>query len=57
MTLSRILRIGGGAMVLIGIMWGRAGFYPSQAPALLILLVGGAASFFVGQTVKDRSQL
>ena len=56
MTLSLILRIGGGAMMLIGILWGRAGFYPSQVPALLILLVGGAASFFVGQTVKDRSQ-
>jgi hypothetical protein len=55
-TLSLILRIGGGAMMLIGVIWGRAGFYPNQVPALLILVVGGAAAFFVGQTVKDRSQ-
>jgi hypothetical protein len=56
MTLSVVLRIAGGVMILIGAIWGRVGSYTSQAPALAVLVLGGAAAFFVGQTIRDRSQ-
>ena len=55
MTPSNGLRVTGGVMILIGAIWGRVGFYTSQLPALIFLIGGGAAAFFIGQIINDRS--
>ncbi|MHB1491365.1 MAG: hypothetical protein ACYCTH_12870 [Cellulomonas sp.] len=56
MTPSLILRVAGGALALIGLIWGKAGYYSDQAPVVYGLILGGAALFFVGEMVKDRTE-
>lgn len=57
MPLVTVLRIIGGAMALIAIVWASIiGFYPSQGPVLIVLGLGGAALLAAGEALKDRTQ-
>lgn len=44
----------GGVLLLIGILWGHAGFYESQAPILLLLVVGGGVLVFISSRLLRK---
>ncbi|WP_155859370.1 hypothetical protein [Cellulomonas sp. KRMCY2] len=57
MQLVTVLRVVGGAMALVAIVWASIiGFYPSQVPVLIVLGLGGAALLATGEALKDRAQ-
>lgn len=43
----------GGVLVLVGLIWGWTGFYASNVPWLVLLLLGGAGLLFAGIKLKD----
>ena len=50
------LQVVGGLMVLAGVIWAATGFYASNAPALIALLVVGGGLSAAGAKLKDRRQ-
>ncbi len=49
---GKALFIVGTIMAVVGIIWGWLGFYMSQAPILLFLVVGGGVLAFVGSRIN-----
>jgi hypothetical protein len=43
-----IALVGGAILLLWGAIWGRSGYYASQAPILLLLVLGGGAIAVTG---------
>lgn len=46
--LGWVALVAGGVLLLVGALWGHAGYYESQAPVLLLLVLGGGALAVIG---------
>ena len=52
---AAILGIAGLVMVIAVVIWGRAGFYTSDLPVMIILLAAGAACGIIATKIKTKN--